>query len=257
MAKSPALELAKVSKRYGERVVLDEISFAVPRGKTTVLLGPSGTGKSTLLRLAVGLERPDQGSIHALGNDLSALSKNGLLQLRQRFGMLFQDGALFGSLSVGENVGFPLQHHRQMEGSELRDRVENLLALVGLPGMSARTPDQLSGGQRKRVALARAIALEPEVVLFDEPTSGLDPQTSAAIDALTIEMQARLQLTFIVITHDVESARQISHHVGMLFDGKLRTFGKNGEVFASDDPMVRAFLDRAPPDTSPGTKKLL
>lgn len=247
MSTAPALEFSGVSKKYGERVVLDGISLSIPRGKTTVLLGPSGTGKSTLLRLAVGLEKPDHGSIRALGHDLSSLSKSGLLQLRQRFGMLFQDGALFGSLSVGENVGFPLRHHRQLEGPVLRHRVEELLTLVGLPGMATRTPDQLSGGQRKRVALARAIALEPEVVLFDEPTSGLDPQTSAAIDSLTLEMQTRLQLTFIVITHDVESARQISDFVGMLFDGRLRTFGRNEEVFASRDPIVRAFLDRAPP----------
>lgn len=243
---TPALELVGVTKRYGDRVILDDVSVEVPRGKTTVLLGPSGTGKSTLLRLAVGLTAPDEGTVRALGEDLAGLSTKQLLSLRQRFGMLFQDGALFGSLTVAANVGFPLRHHRGLKGAALSARVDELLAMVGLEGLSDRTPDQLSGGQRKRVALARAIALEPEMVLFDEPTSGLDPQTSAAIDALVNDMQARLGLTFLVITHDVLSAHGIAHHVGMLFDGKLRAFGPRDEVFASDDPVLRAFLDRKP-----------
>lgn len=245
-ADSPALELVDVTKRYGDRVVLDRVSLEVPRGKTTVLLGPSGTGKSTLLRLAVGLAAPDEGRVRALGADIGRLKTHELLALRQRFGMLFQDGALFGSLTVADNVGFPLRHHRGLRGDALRARVDELLGMVGLEGLGDRAPDQLSGGQRKRVALARAIALEPEMVLFDEPTSGLDPQTSAAIDALVNDMQARLGLTFLVITHDVLSAAGIAHHVGMLFDGKLRAFGPKDEVFASDDPVVRAFLDRTP-----------
>lgn len=244
MTQPAALELVSVTKRYGARVILDEVSLEVPRGKTTVLLGPSGTGKSTLLRLAVGLERPDGGVVRALGEDLARLTTKQLLALRQRLGMLFQDGALFTSLTVAENVGFPLRHHRGMRGRALRARVEELLAMVGLEGLEDRLPDALSGGQRKRVALARAIALEPEVVLFDEPTSGLDPQTSAAIDALVNDMQARLGITFVVITHDVESARAIAHHVGMLFEGRLRAYGPKDEVFSSDDPVVRGFLDR-------------
>jgi phospholipid/cholesterol/gamma-HCH transport system ATP-binding protein len=242
-----ALELVAVTKRYGERAVLDDVSLGVPRGETTVLLGPSGTGKSTLLRLAVGLARPDSGTVYALGEDVDKLSGRGLLALRRRFGMLFQEGALFGSLSVFDNIAFPLRQHVRPTAESLSARIEELLAMVGLEGLGARLPAELSGGQKKRVALARAIALEPEMVFFDEPTSGLDPQTSAAIDALINDMQARLGLTFVVITHDVLSAREIGHHIGMLFDGKLRTFGPRERVLGSDDEVVRRFLDRQPP----------
>jgi phospholipid/cholesterol/gamma-HCH transport system ATP-binding protein len=243
----PAIELVGVTKRYGERVVLDDVSLRVPRGQTTVLLGPSGTGKSTLLRLAVGLVHPDAGRVLALGEDIGALGERGLLALRRRFGMLFQEGALFGSLSVAANVGFPLEQHKKMKGPALDERVHELLCMVGLPEVGERLPAQLSGGQRKRVALARAIALEPEMVLFDEPTSGLDPQASAAIDALINDMQRRLGITFVVITHDVASAKAIAHQVGVLHEGRLRAWGPRDEVFESSDPMVRAFLDRVPP----------
>lgn len=246
-APEAALEFQQVTKRYGDRTILDDVSVVIPRGQTTVLLGPSGTGKSTLLRLAVGLTSPDHGVVKALGEDLATVSKRRLLALRQRFGMLFQDGALFGSLSVADNVGFPIKQHLGITGDSLRARVDELLSWVGLYGVADRTPDRLSGGQRKRVALARAIALEPEVVLFDEPTSGLDPQTSAAIDALITTMQERLGSTFLVITHDVQSAQSIAHHVGMLFDGKLRAWGTSDAVFRSTDPVVRAFLERRPP----------
>lgn len=242
-----ALEFRGVSKRFGDRLVLDRIDMRVPRGETTVLLGPSGTGKSTLLRLAVGLTRPDAGAVFALGEDVFALRGSGLLRLRRRFGMLFQEGALFGSLTVGANVGFPLRQHLRLPTKELEERVESLLELVGLAGYAGRMPSELSGGQRKRVALARAIALEPEMVLFDEPTSGLDPQTSAAIDSLINDMQARLGLTFVVITHDVQSAATIAHHIGLLHNAQLRLFGTRAEVLHSQDEVVRAFLDRLPP----------
>lgn len=243
---TPALQLRQVSKRYGDRAVLDAVTLAVPRGQTTVLLGPSGTGKSTLLRLAVGLERPDEGSVHVFGEDLARQSARQLNRLRQRLGMLFQDGALFGSLSVGDNIAFPLRHIAKLGPAAQRERVEALLDLVGLAGLAQRGIDELSGGQRKRVALARAIALSPEMVLFDEPTSGLDPQTSAAIDELIVDMRKRLGLTFVVITHDVESCRQIADRVGVLFDGRLAAFDEVDRVFATDDDRVRAFLERRP-----------
>lgn len=243
---APAIELVNVSKRFGDRAVLDNVTLAIPRGETTVLIGPSGTGKSTLLRLAVGLARPDAGDVFALGQNVGTLSERGLLALRRRFGMLFQEGALFGSLSVFDNVGFPLKQHQKLKREVLEERVERLLAMVGLEGLGHRLPAELSGGQRKRVALARAIALEPEMVLFDEPTSGLDPQTSAAIDALTIDMQERLGISFVVITHDVQSARTIAHRIGMLHEGKLHAWGTRDEIMGSSDPVVRDFLDRKP-----------
>lgn len=242
-----AISFAGVTKRFGPRVVVEDFDLDVPRGKTTVLLGPSGTGKSTLLRIATGLTPPDAGRVRVLGEDLLALSRPALLKLRRRMGMLFQDNALFGSLTVGDNVAFPLKRVARMRDAPAREKAREKLALVGLPDVEDRLPDALSGGQRKRVALARAIALEPELVLFDEPTSGLDPQTSAAIDALIVEMQARLGATFVVITHDTTSAKDIAHHVGFLLEGKLRAWGPKAEVWGSADPAVRAFLDRAPP----------
>jgi phospholipid/cholesterol/gamma-HCH transport system ATP-binding protein len=242
-----AIELAGVTKRYGDRVILDEVDLAIPTGQTSVLLGPSGTGKSTLLRLVVGLEGCEEGTVRVFGDDVAEMNQRQLLAMRKRLGMLFQENALFGSLTVLDNVTFPLVHHTKQRAKERAERAEHVLDLVGLAGFSDRLPDQLSGGQRKRVALARAIVLEPEIVLFDEPTSGLDPQTSAAIDALLRESQAKLGLTFVVITHDVTSAREIAHRVGVLMDGKLAAWGTTDEVWATTDPRLRDFLDRKPP----------
>lgn len=248
MTAASAISFSGITKRFGARVVVEDLALDVPRGKTTVLLGPSGTGKSTLLRIATGLMRPDAGRVHVLGEDVLALSRSALLKLRRRMGMLFQDNALFGSLTVGDNVAFPLRRVAKMREADARAKAREKLSLVGLgDGFENRMPDALSGGQRKRVALARAIALEPELVLFDEPTSGLDPQTSAAIDALIVEMQARLGATFVVITHDTTSAREIAHHTGFLLDGRLRAWGTRDEMWSSTDPAVRAFLDRQPP----------
>jgi phospholipid/cholesterol/gamma-HCH transport system ATP-binding protein len=242
-----AIAFVGARKLFGPRIVVDDLHLEIPRGETTVLLGPSGTGKSTLLRMATGLLRPDAGRVLVLGEDVFALPRRGLLALRRRMAMLFQDNALFGSLTVGENVAFPLQRVGGLDLREALRRADELLALVGLVDVADRLPDALSGGQKKRVALARAIALEPEMVLFDEPTSGLDPQTSAAIDVLVREMQARLGATFVVITHDVTSAAAIAHRVGFLLDGRLRAWGQREEVWGSADPAVRAFLDRKPP----------
>ena len=268
IADEPAVALSGVCKRFGDRDVIHDVTVAVPRGRITALLGPSGSGKSTLLRFVTGLMRPDAGSVRVLGEQVFALPRRGLLALRRRMGMLFQDNALFQSLSVVDNVAFPLRRVAHRPPAEARQRALALLEQVGLGGLGERRPDQLSGGQQKRVALARALALEPELVLFDEPTSGLDPQTSAAIDALLRETQGRLGTTFIAITHDIVSAAAIADHVGLLVDGRLRAFGTRGAVWASTDPAVRAFLDRvpagageapaapAPPPTGSGDREL-
>jgi len=247
---SAAIELRKVTKRFGDRVILDDVDLVIERGRTTVLLGPSGTGKSTLLRLATGLLAPEAGTVLSLGVDVFAAKKKDLLALRRRMGMLFQDNALFGSLSVFDNVAFPLRRVANQPETEVKRRVAELLDLVGLPDVGDRTPDRLSGGQRKRIALARAIALEPELVMFDEPTSGLDPQTSASIDQLIKSTQVRLGITFVVITHDVESCRLIADDVGMLLNGKVHVFGPRSTVWDSTDIAVRAFLDREPPSST-------
>lgn len=241
---NPVVELVEVSKAFGSLVVLDRVSVTLPRGLTTVVVGPSGTGKSTLIKLLTGLLKPDQGVVKVDGVDVASLNRAQLMAMRQKFGMLFQDGALFHGLTVEQNVAFPLRHHLKLTRDDERARVEAALAEVGLPGLGARRPDELSGGQRKRVGLARALVMKPEIVLFDEPTSGLDPVTSAAIDELIVNTRARLGLTFIVITHDVQSCERIADRVGMLWEGKLRAFGEPADVLGSKDPVIRQFFDR-------------
>ncbi|MFH1811092.1 MAG: ATP-binding cassette domain-containing protein [Pseudomonadota bacterium] len=244
---SALITFEHVTKRYGTRSVLDDVSLEVARGRTTVLVGPSGAGKSTVLRLLVGLTWPDAGRILVGDTDITQLSHRALLEVRTRFGMLFQEGALFNSMSVLDNVAFPLRHHARLPASERRQRALDKLAAVGLDAeMAGRTPDQLSGGQRKRVGLARALALDPEIVLFDEPTSGLDPVTSSAIDALILDIAARLHTTFLVITHDVHSCAAIADDVGLLYQGRLQAFGPREQILSSPDPMVRQFFDRQP-----------
>jgi phospholipid/cholesterol/gamma-HCH transport system ATP-binding protein len=241
---NPVVELVEVSKAFGALTVLDRVSVTLPRGLTTVVVGPSGTGKSTLIKLLTGLIKPDQGVVKVDGVDVATLNRAQLMAMRQKFGMLFQDGALFHGLTVEQNVAFPLRHHLKLTREEERARVEAALAEVGLPGLGARRPDELSGGQRKRVGLARALVMKPQIVLFDEPTSGLDPVTSAAIDELIVNTRARLGLTFIVITHDVQSCERIADRVGMLWEGRLRAFGEPADVLGSKDPVIRQFFDR-------------
>jgi phospholipid/cholesterol/gamma-HCH transport system ATP-binding protein len=239
-----AVVLDGVSKRFGTVTVLDRVTLHIPRGLTTVIVGPSGTGKSTLIKLITGLMKPDAGTVLVDGQDIHALPRAQLMALRHKFGMLFQDGALFHGLTVAQNVAFPLRHHLKLTREDEAARVEEALTQVGLPGLGLRTPDQLSGGQRKRVGLARALVMKPQIVLFDEPTSGLDPVTSAAIDELIVGTRKALGLTFVVITHDVESCRVIADRVGMLWDGTLRAFGPPQDVLSRDDAVVRQFFDR-------------
>jgi phospholipid/cholesterol/gamma-HCH transport system ATP-binding protein len=225
--------------------VLDRVSLSIPAGQTTAIIGASGTGKSVLLKHIIGLLRPDRGRVRVFGQDVAAASEKQLYALRRRMGMLFQDGALFDSLSVGENVGFPLEHHRRELGSAQRlALVEEKLEWVGLPGFAGRNIASLSGGQRKRVGLARAIVMEPEIVLFDEPNSGLDPLTSEAIDQLIIDMKRRLGITFVLISHDIVGTVKVADHIGMLYEGRLVEFGSTPRILASENPIVRDFLRR-------------
>lgn len=259
MADEAPIELIGVHKRFGSLVVLDDVSLAIPKGKTTAIIGPSGTGKSVLLKHIVGLIRPDAGEVRVFGTDMARASEAKMYAVRRRLGMLFQDGALFDSMSTGDNIAFPLvQHHPKMRPDERRARVEKVLEMVELPGLYERPTSALSGGQRKRVGLARAIVDEPEVVLFDEPNSGLDPMTSDAIDQLILHMKESLGISFVVISHDIVGTLNVADHIAMLYGGKLVAWGTTDEVTHADHPMVRRFLGRnlvlpAPGDPSPAT----
>jgi phospholipid/cholesterol/gamma-HCH transport system ATP-binding protein len=246
-----AIRVLELHKRFGDLVVLDGVTFDVARGRTTTIIGPSGCGKSVLLKLVVGLLTPDHGEILVGGVDMASATEEEKLRVRKRFGMLFQGGALFEDLSAGENVAFPLRYHTRLPAAERRRIAQEKLGLVELPEIYDRPTSALSGGQRKRVALARAIVLEPEVVLFDEPNSGLDPQTSNTIDQLIVRMQQQLGLTFVVITHDIVQALTVSDTIGMLWQGKLVAYAPREELRASEHPVVRQFLARNVPDPAP------
>lgn len=238
------IRLERLTKRFGSLTVLDNVSLGFERGKTTVIIGPSGTGKSVLLKHIVGLIAPDSGSLWVGDVDMARANEQQKRDVRKRFGMLFQDGALFDSLSAGDNVAFPLVHHTRLTPDERRARAQAALEIVELPTVYDRPTSALSGGQRKRVGLARAIVLEPEVVLFDEPNSGLDPLTSDTIDDLICKMKERLGITFIVITHDILQAFNVADRIGMLYKGKLVEYGTADDFRRSRQEIVRKFLHR-------------
>ena len=242
---SVVMEFRRVCKSFGEKVVLDDVSLTVRAGETTVIIGPSGTGKSVLIKHAVGLVKPDSGKVLVFGQNVPTLKEKDLFELRKRFGMAFQDGALFDSLCVGDNLAFPLKQHTRKSEGEIGEIVAEKLAAVGLPGIEEMFPSELSGGMRKRVGLARALVLEPDVVIFDEPSSGLDPVMSDAVDKLIMRMQRDLGLTFVVISHDIPGTFQIADTIGMLYKGKLVAYGPREEVRADPNPILRQFFSRS------------
>ncbi len=231
-----------LTKSYGAKEVLRGVDFDVERGECLVILGGSGSGKSVTLRQLNGLERPEGGSVMFDGVDLCTLSEKELFPLRRRIGMLFQGGALFDSMDVAENVGYALAEHTGLDVDAVRARVAELLAMVHLSGIEDKMPADLSGGMKKRVALARSLALEPEVVLFDEPTTGLDPRTAATIASLMRSTQERLGVTAVVVTHDLALARRVGDRIAFLHDGRFRFFGTWAEADADDDPELAGFL---------------
>ncbi len=239
-----AIRIQDLHKAFGSLVVLDGVSLDILRGKTTSIIGPSGTGKSVLLKHIVGLLAPDSGHVWVGDVDMARASNRQKLQVRKRFGMLFQHGALFEDLSAGENVAFPLRYHTRLSAPERRRVAQEKLELVELADLYDRPTAALSGGQRKRVGLARAIVMEPEVVLFDEPNSGLDPLTSDTIDELIGRMQRQLGITFVVITHDIVQATRISDRIGMLWKGELVAYAETPEFVRSELQVVRSFLSR-------------
>lgn len=236
------IRLTRVSKSFGRLVVLDELDLQIEQGRSLVVIGASGTGKSVLLKHIVGLLKPDSGEVW-FGNDrVDEMSEKDLMELRQRFGFLFQMGALFDSLTVGENIAFPLVEHTHKSPAEIDGIVAQKLEMVGLPGMQKKMPAQLSGGQRKRVALARAIALDPQVILYDEPTTGLDPVRADVINQLIIKLQRELHVTSITVTHDMASAFKIGDRIVMLHEGKIIFDGTPAQIQQSDNPIVRQFV---------------
>lgn len=236
------IELRNVHKRFGRLVVLDGVNLSIEAGRTLVVLGASGTGKSVLLKHIVGLLRPDSGEVWFDGQQIDALPERQLMRIRQRFGFLFQMGALFDSLNVEDNIAFPLQEHTRKSAAEIAKIVERRLEMVGLPGVGKKMPAELSGGQRKRVALARAIALDPQVILYDEPTTGLDPVRSDVINELIMKLKRELAVTSIVVTHDMNSAFKVADRIVMLHEGKLIVDGTPEAIRNSDNPRVRGFV---------------
>ena len=242
-ADQPVAELIDVRKRFDGNEVLRGVSLTVPHGETMVIMGGSGSGKTVTLRLIAGLIRPTSGIVRVFGRRLDNLGEEELLPIRRRMGYVFQGAALFDSLSVHENVAYPLREHTSLREAEIRERVLHFLSLVGLgPDILNLLPSELSGGMRKRVGIARALAQEPEILLFDEPTAGLDPTNAKMVAELIVQLQSGVCDAAVVVTHDLELTRTVADRVAILIDGQFAALGPRDEVLVSDNPAVQAFL---------------
>lgn len=237
------IQIRSLTKTFKGQRVLDGLDLDVPEGKITVVIGPSGTGKSVLLKHILGLIRPDSGTIAIDGRDITAMDELQLNGVRQQFGVCFQDAALFDSMSVGENVGFPFVIHTEFDRERIDREVEALLTEVGLAGIEAKMPSQISGGMRKRVGLARALAMRPRFILFDEPTTGLDPVMSNAISKLIRQVHDRTCATSLVISHDIEGAYSIADNMAMIYRGGIVFEGTPDDFRGADDPLVQQFVN--------------
>src|SRR5437667_9000211 len=238
------IALRTLRVRYGEREILHGIGFDVMRGERLVVLGGSGSGKSTLLRTLVGLERPSSGEIWLKGKNIAAISSDEMDEIRKKIGMSFQGGALFGSMTVGENVALPLREHTKLEDSTIEIIVRLKLDQVGLAGFENYIPSQLSGGMKKRAAVARALAMDPEILFFDEPSAGLDPIIAAGVDQLILELKQAFHMTIIVVTHEVASAFLIADRMVLIDKGNEVAIGSSEEMRSSTHPRVQQFIDR-------------
>ncbi len=249
------IEVRALRKSYADQVVLDGIDLAVRRGETLVILGGSGSGKSTLLRCLVGLERPDAGSIVIDGVDVLRASRETLSALRRRMGMAFQGGALFGSMTIAENIELPFAEFTDVPPSTRRIIARIKLGMVGLEDAMDRRPAELSGGMVKRAALARALALDPDIILFDEPSAGLDPVTAASLDRLIVQLKKAFDVTLVVVTHELESAFSIADRIALMHEGRFLITDQTEIVRRCDHPVVRQFLDRKPPEVEDSASK--
>jgi phospholipid/cholesterol/gamma-HCH transport system ATP-binding protein len=237
------IQIKDVHKSFRKNYVLRGVDLTINKGETIVIIGRSGCGKSVLLKLIMGLMKPDEGKIFINGDDITFWNDNQLNKLRQRFGMLFQASALFDSMTVDENVGLGLREHTKLPEDEIRQKVKEKLKLVGLAEIEEKKPAELSGGMKKRVGLARAIAMDPEYVLYDEPTTGLDPIMADVINELIIDLRNTLSITSIAVTHDIVSAYKIADRIAMLYEGKIVFVGTPEEVKNAEDPVVRQFIE--------------
>ena len=237
-----AISLRNVSKSFGSHTVLQDISFDVPRGKVSAVMGPSGTGKSVLLKNVIGLLRPDQGEIWVDGEETVRMGERDLYRVRRKFGVLFQDGALFGSLNIFDNIAFPLREHTRKSEKEIREITLEKASLVGLLDHLKKFPGEVSGGMKKRAGLARALSMDPEIILFDEPDSGLDPVRVSYLDELIKKIQEETGATFLIITHNIASVMRTSDYIAVLYQARLVKFAAKEEMRTSDDPLIRQFL---------------
>lgn len=236
------IKLVNLHKSFNNQHVLRGVDLHIPKGKVTVIIGRSGTGKSVLLKHMIGLLKPDQGKVVVGGTDIGTLSSNDLTSFRRKFGFLFQNAALFDSFNVFENVAFPLIEHTAMSPAEVKRIVHEKLELVGLKDIDKKMPSELSGGMRKRVGLARAIALQPEIILYDEPTTGLDPIMTNAVDHLILTMQRKLNITSVVISHDIKATFEVADQIAMLYEGKIIAAGSPETFRNIDNPIIQRFM---------------
>jgi phospholipid/cholesterol/gamma-HCH transport system ATP-binding protein len=242
LADEAIISLKGVTKSFGSHTVLEDITFDVPKGRITAIMGPSGTGKSVLLKNIIGLLRPDAGEIWVDGENIVGMSEKDLYRIRRKFGVLFQDGALFGSMDLFDNIAFPLREHTKKSEREVREIVLEKAGLVGLLDHLKKVPGEVSGGMKKRAGLARALVLDPEIVLFDEPDSGLDPVRVAYLDELVIDVQKETGATFFIITHNIPSVMRTAEFMGVLFRSGLVKFASKKEMQATDNRVIRQFL---------------
>src|SRR6267142_2786022 len=242
----PIIEVTGLVRRFGDRTVINDISFKVDRGETLVIMGGSGCGKSTLLRHMIGSMKPTSGSVRLFGEPITTMNEREIARVRIRFGMLFQSGALLASLTVGENVALPLLQHTDKSPDEIEEVVKQKLGMVGLTGFEDLRPDEISGGMKKRVGLARALALNPELLFSDEPTSGLDPIMTAVVDQLTLKLTHGTHMTAVVVTHDMTSAFRIATRMIMLGHGSIVAQGTPEEIRNSQNPEVQQFINGQP-----------